>query len=124
MHSSRVTLLALAAAGCFFLSGCLSCSLKQDPQKLQEKTAQATAALKSDTRAVAAGVREGWSRDQPLDLNHATKAQLQALPGITSLAADRILAHRPYRAPDELVGRGVISRRSYQRIAGRVTARP
>jgi hypothetical protein len=61
---------SLAAAGLILLlTGCFSCSVKQNPQQLKEKTAETTAALKSDAKAVASGVREGWSRDKPLDVN-------------------------------------------------------
>jgi DNA uptake protein ComE-like DNA-binding protein len=102
----------------------MSCSLKQNPDELKEKTAQTTAALKSDAKAVAAGVREGWSRDKALDLNHASRAQLEALPGISGSEADRIIAHRPYSRPDELVDRDILSRRQYDKIADRVTAKP
>ena len=38
--------------------------------------------LKSDAKAVASGVREGWSRDKPLDVNNANKAQLESFSGI------------------------------------------
>jgi hypothetical protein len=63
------------------LAGCTS---QQNPQDLKEKTARATEEVKRDARAVAAGIREGWSRDKPLDLNAATKEQFLSLPGLTS----------------------------------------
>ena len=44
-----------------------ACNPSQNPQELKEKTAQATAELKGNAQAVAAGVREGWSRDKPLN---------------------------------------------------------
>jgi len=50
------------------LCGLAACTTKQNPQEFKEKTARATAELKVDAKAVAAGVREGWSRDKPLDL--------------------------------------------------------
>ena len=57
------------------LAGCTQQS--KNPEELKEKTAQATAEAKRDAKAIAAGIREGWSRDKPLDLNAATKEQLQ-----------------------------------------------
>ncbi len=87
--------LAASLLTVLFLAGCSS--RQQNPQELKEKTAEATAALKSDAKAVAEGVREGWSRDKPLDLNHATKSQLRDLPGITADDADRIMAPAPLR---------------------------
>ena len=118
----RHTFFVLLAGGFALLqTGCFSCSVKQNPQQLKEKTAQTTAALKSDAKAVAAGVREGWTRDKPLDLNHATRSQLESLPGVNAAIADRIIAARPYAKPDDLLSRGVISRRGYARISGLVT---
>ena len=114
----------LTAAGLILiLTGCFSCSVKQNPQQLKEKTAETTAALKSDAKAVASGVREGWSRDKPLDVNHATKAQLEGLPGVSAGAADRIIANRPYAKRDDLLSRGVLSKAEYNRISDRVTAK-
>lgn len=114
----------LTAAGLILiLTGCFSCSVKQNPQQLKEKTAETTAALKSDAKAVASGVREGWSRDKPLDVNHATKAQLEGLPGVSAAAADRIIANRPYAKRDDLLSRGVLSKAEYNTISDRVTAK-
>ena len=123
MRLWRIFSVLLAAGLALILTGCFSCSVKQNPQQLKEKTAQTTAALKSDAKAVAAGVREGWSRDKPLDVNHATKAQLESLPGVNAAIADRIIAGRPYAKPDDLLSRGVVSRRQYARISALVTAK-
>ena len=123
MRLWRIFSVLLAAGLALILTGCFSCSVKQNPQQLKEKTAQTTAALKSDAKAVAAGVREGWSRDKPLDVNHATKAQLESLPGVNAAIADRIIAGRPYAKPDDLLSRGVVSRRQYARISASVTAK-
>ena len=66
------------------VAGLAGCTARQNnPQEVKEKTAQATAEIKSDAKAIAAGVREGWNRDKPLNLNTATRQELVALPGIT-----------------------------------------
>lgn len=120
----RIVAAPLAAAGLILiLTGCFSCSVKQNPQQLKEKTAETTAALKSDAKAVASGVREGWSRDKPLDINHASKAQLESLPGINEATADRIIANRPYARRDDLLSRGILTRREYERISEQLTAK-
>jgi DNA uptake protein ComE-like DNA-binding protein len=103
------------------LTGCTQ--RQESPQELKEKTAQATADLKRDTKAVAEGIREGWSRDKPLDLNSASKDQLMALPGMSPAEADRVIAGRPYDSPDDLVSRRIISKTEYDRISDRVTAK-
>jgi len=101
----------------------VSCIQPDNPQDLKEKTAKATENAKRDAKAVAEGIREGWSRDKPLNLNTATKDQLASLPGITSAEADRIIAERPYREPDELVSRHILSKSKYDRIADLVKAK-
>jgi len=105
------------------LAGLVGCSQNQSPQELKEKTAHATAELKTDAKAVAAGVREGWSRDKPLNVNTATHEQLISLPGITGAQADRVVEGRPYDDPGQLVTRGILSKGQYDKIADRLTAK-
>jgi competence protein ComEA len=109
------TLLLLAA-----LAGC---SQQQNSQDLKEQTAQATAEVKRDAKAVAAGISEGWSRDKPLDLNTATKEQLLSLPGVNAAEADRVIAGRPYSERGEVVTRRIMTKIGYDKIADRVTAK-
>ena len=123
MRSWTILSTPFAFGLCLLLAGCMSCSINQNPGELKEKTAETTAALKRDAKAVAAGVKEGWSRDKPLSLNRATKEQLESLPGIDAAAANRVIASRPYSNPQELLSRHVVSRREYDRIADLVTAK-
>jgi competence protein ComEA len=107
----------------FLLVALAGCTSKQNPQDIKEKTAQATEAVKRDARAVAAGIREGWSRDKPLDLNAATKEQFLSLPDLTSAQADRIIAHRPYDKTSDLLTRRIIPKPEYDKIADLVTVK-
>lgn len=100
-----------------------ACTTNQNPQELKEQTARATAALKVDAKAVAAGVREGWSRDKPLNVNTATREQLLSLPGITGVEADRLIAARPYDDPGQLVTRHILPQSKYDKIADRLSAK-
>jgi competence protein ComEA len=114
--------LLLGSALCLMVTaGCTSS--QQNPDEIREKTAQATATLRTDAKAVAEGVREGLSRAKPLDLNHATKAQLRDLPGITDARADRVIAKRPYGSSQELVSKHILTSQEYDRIKDRVTAK-
>jgi len=105
------------------LAGLAGCNQQQSTQELKEKTAQATAEVKHDAEAMAAGIREGWSRDKPLDLNTATKEQLLSLPGVTGPEANRVIAGRPYAAPGDVVTRRIMPKTEYDKIADRVTAK-
>ena len=63
------------------------------------------------------------ARDTSLvDLNLATAAQLQRLPGITAAHAQRIIANRPYKVKHELETRKILPATIYRRIRDRVIA--
>ena len=57
-----------------------------------------------------------------LDLNTATKDQLMSLPGITDADAQKILDGRPYRAKNQLLSKGIISKDEYAKIKGQIVA--
>jgi DNA uptake protein ComE-like DNA-binding protein len=103
------------------VTGCTS--QKPNPDEVREKTAQATSDIKQDAKALAQGVKEGWNRDQPLDVNTASKDQLLSLPGMSSEGADHIIAGRPYSSASELVSRRAISQPEYDKIKDQVTAK-
>ena len=112
-------------AATLFAAGCTTQQNADSTQKIKEGAASATAVIKKDTTAVVQGVQEGWNRDKngPLDLNSATKSQLVSLPGISGAEADAIISNRPYKQKQDLVAKGVLSQRDYNRIADSVTAK-
>jgi DNA uptake protein ComE-like DNA-binding protein len=93
----------------------------QSPDQLRQKTAEETAAIKRDTKAVAEGVKEGLSSKKSVDLNKASKDDLASLPGISEQKAQRIVAERPYANTHQLVTRHVLSENEYGQIQDRVT---
>lgn len=98
-----------------------ACGQKQpSPEEIREKTAQATAELKTDTKAVVEGVRDGLNRDKTVNLNTATEDQLMTLPGVTNTRARRVIAGRPYNDPHDVVTRHILSEEEYQRIKDRI----
>ena len=107
-------------------TGCTACTKPQSPEQLRQQTAAATATLKEDAKAVAGGVKDGLTRpssDKPLDLNSASRSQLQSLPGIDSATADRIVAGRPYSSEHELLDKHIVSRDEYNKMADRITVK-
>ena len=111
---------ALSVGLCALLSLC-GCSQKENsPEAVRENAANATAELKQDAKAVAQGVHEGWTRDGPVDLNGASKEQLESLPGVTPRIAESIVTHRPYTKSSELVDRRILSQAEYDKIANRL----
>ena len=58
-----------------------------------------------------------------LDLNSATAAELEALPGVGKAYAARIIAGRPYTDKRQLVSKGILPEAVYRRIRERVVAK-
>lgn len=120
-HLIGVKILIMTAALAVLLTGCTQ--KPQNPDELREKTADATAQLKTDTKAVVEGVREGLSRDKTINLNTATQDQLMTLPGVTRIRAGRVIAGRPYDDPHDVVTHHILSEQEYKRIEDRITAK-
>ncbi len=123
LRSDLPKLLNLAAILLISVLALAGCQQKESPQELREKTAEATAQAKSDAKAVADGIREGWNRNQLVDVNSASKEQLLSLPDMNSAEADRVIAGRPYNEPSDLVTRRIVPKAEYDKIANRVTAK-
>jgi DNA uptake protein ComE-like DNA-binding protein len=125
MRKRAILFALLVSAIPLVLAGCYN-KAAPTPDQVREKTAETTAQVKDNAKAVVQGLREGLSRpspDQPLDLNRASKPQLMTLPGIDDAAADRIIAGRPYSSEHQLLERRIISREEYNKIADSVTVK-
>jgi competence protein ComEA len=127
MRLGTIVLAMTVSAAPLIYTGCTACSSKpQSPEQLRQQTAAATAELKDNAKAVAEGVKDGLTRpstDKPLDLNSASKSQLQSLPGIDGATADRIVAGRPYSSEHELLEKHIVSRDEYSKISDRITVK-
>ena len=58
-----------------------------------------------------------------IDLNSATKTELETLPGIGDAYADKIIAGRPYARKDQLVTKKVLPQATFDKIKDNVIAR-
>jgi DNA uptake protein ComE-like DNA-binding protein len=101
------------------LSLSIACS-NESPDQIRRQTAEDTAKLKQDSKAVAQGVKEGLSGKRSVDLNTASKDDLASLPGLSRNKADRIVAERPYANTHQLVTRHVLSEDEYSQVQDRV----
>ena len=101
MKLAKRLLIVLLAAGICFAA----------PQA--KKAAKKTETKAAETAAPKSGL---------LDLNSASEAELQRLPGIGDAYAAKIVSNRPYKIKSELVSRKVIPQATYNKMKDRVIA--
>jgi DNA uptake protein ComE-like DNA-binding protein len=142
-YQDNLTIRIAATLGlCAALLWMTSCAGKSD-QQIQQQARQATEQARAEARKaadeakiaaanatreandVAAGVRAGMHGKDggPLvNVNAASPAALEALPGVTPVTARRIAANRPYGDPYDLVRKRVVSQTEFNRISGDIVA--
>lgn len=141
----RVTAMLALCAALLWVASCNANGKPESDQQIQQQAQQATenakraadkaaaearvAAANAERTAndVAAGVRAGIHNGKGggggIDLNSASRSDLETLPGVTVATARRIENNRPYSSPHDLVRKGVVSQDEYDRIADDVTTR-
>jgi competence protein ComEA len=102
--------------------------MAQTPQSSSPTTKPAPAASapagspKSAPAAASAG-KSAAEKPAIIDINSASKDELDALPGIGSVRAEAIIKGRPYKGKDELHRKKIIPMNVYDAIKDRIVAR-
>ena len=134
----KFTLTAALSLSLLLLSACSN----QDTEKTKQEAAKATEQIKEgskvaavelkkdakeaakQSKAIAEGVKQGLSTpDKPVNVNLASKTQLQTLPGIDEETAGRIINGRPYHTTDEVGTKGAVSPDQFNAIKGKIVVR-
>lgn len=88
-------------------------------RSVQDAKAKAAWAKKVKERAKA----DADAKATAVDINHANKAELMKLPGVTDAYAAEIIAKRPYKVKADLVVKSVIPFALYQSLRRKVAAK-
>ena len=109
--------LILVIAVLFALSVALPVGVSaQTPAKTDK-----SGAAKTDTKT--GGDKAGDKKHAQLDINSASAADLQTLPGIGDAYSKKIVDNRPYKRKDELVKKKVVPQGTYDKIKDHIIAK-
>lgn len=111
--------LVVLIAAALLLGASLSYAVENDVGAEQDAASKAMANQKLVKSHLEAR-HKAAARGNPVDINSATRKQLQQLPGVTDVVAKKIIAGRPYVSNRDLLARKIINKEVYDNIRRRI----
>jgi len=90
------------------------------PAEPAKPAAKVTAPAKADTAKPADAKA---AKQEPVDINSATDAELKAIPGIGETYSTKIIVGRPYANKTQLKSKGILPEKVYEQVKDKVIAK-
>ncbi len=118
-----LSLAALATLSGLIVTPALAQTTAPSTPAKPSTTSPAPAATPEAKPATPAATMTAPSQAGLIDINTASKEQLDALPQIGSARAEAIIKGRPYKAKNELVDKGILPQNAYDTIKDKIIAK-
>jgi competence protein ComEA len=85
--------------------------------------AQASTSTTGSAKTSSTAGKKKAGKSEKIDINSASKDQLQTLSGIGDATAQKIIDGRPYKRKNELVSKKIISKSEYDKVRDKIIAK-
>jgi DNA uptake protein ComE-like DNA-binding protein len=104
------------------LALCLFLTLSTTALPLLAQSPAASGATEGKGAQTSKAASSAASSSEKLDINRATKDQLEALPGIGNAYSQKIIDGRPYHSKRDLLTRKIVPQKTYDGIRDKIIA--